>query len=164
MVKLETVPDEHFQEDQPVDPSAEKLFPNDAAPAADEDDYATTDDDSSSSSNSDSDSDSDDDDEDSSTLEESIYERLVALKDMIPHKQRNQLVSAYNGVKNVIGGSLWFGGKTIFVLSTSALFVGVPLALAVGEEHQVVEMERMQSAQNPDQVGFDSAVVRWDAG
>lgn len=35
-----------------------------------------------------------------------------------------------------------FGGKTLFVVSTSALLLGVPWALAFVEEQQVVEMEK----------------------
>lgn len=34
------------------------------------------------------------------------------------------------------------GGKALFVLSTSALLLGVPWALAFAEEQQVVEMEK----------------------
>jgi import receptor subunit TOM22 len=34
------------------------------------------------------------------------------------------------------------GGKALFVLSTSALLLGVPWALAFAEEQQMVEMEK----------------------
>ena len=36
------------------------------------------------------------------------------------------------------------GGKTMWVVSTSALLLGVPFALALVEEQQVVEMEKEQ--------------------
>lgn len=36
------------------------------------------------------------------------------------------------------------GGKTLWVLSTSALLLGVPWALAFAEEQQVIEMEKEQ--------------------
>jgi import receptor subunit TOM22 len=39
-----------------------------------------------------------------------------------------------------------WGGKGMWVLSTSALMVGVPWALAFVEEQQVLEMEREQRA------------------
>ena len=35
-----------------------------------------------------------------------------------------------------------FGGKTLWVVSTSALLLGVPWALAFAEEQQMVEMEK----------------------
>jgi hypothetical protein len=34
-----------------------------------------------------------------------------------------------------------FGGKTLWVVSTSALFLGVPYALAFSEEQAIVDME-----------------------
>jgi mitochondrial import receptor subunit TOM22 len=43
------------------------------------------------------------------------------------------------------------GGKTLWVVSTSALLLGVPWALAFSEEQQVQEMERemrMQQSAN----------------
>ena len=39
-----------------------------------------------------------------------------------------------------------WGGKGMWVLSTSALMIGVPWALAFVEEQQVLEMEREQKA------------------
>ena len=36
------------------------------------------------------------------------------------------------------------GGKTLWVVSTSALLLGVPWALAFSEEQQVIEMEKEQ--------------------
>jgi import receptor subunit TOM22 len=35
-----------------------------------------------------------------------------------------------------------FSGKTLWVVSTSALLLGVPWALAFAEEQQMVEMEK----------------------
>lgn len=37
-----------------------------------------------------------------------------------------------------------FGGKAIFVISTSALLIGVPFGLAIGDEAQMMEMEKEQ--------------------
>jgi import receptor subunit TOM22 len=41
-----------------------------------------------------------------------------------------------------IKSGLLFGGKTLWVVSTSALLLGVPWALAFAEEQQMVEMEK----------------------
>ncbi|KAF8460493.1 mitochondrial import receptor subunit Tom22-domain-containing protein [Kalaharituber pfeilii] len=95
----------------------------------------------------DEESDSDDDDDDDSTLEETIAERLAALKDMIPIKQRTKISNTAKG----IWGWLTWGGRTggtiAYVLSTGVLMLGVPYALAVAEEGQMMEMEREMKLQ-----------------
>lgn len=40
-----------------------------------------------------------------------------------------------------------FGGKALWVVSTSALLLGVPWALAYAEEQQMIEMEREMKMQ-----------------
>jgi import receptor subunit TOM22 len=122
MVKLQEVEDEHFAEEQP-------------GPYEDDDEYVDTD----SEISSESESDDDDDDE---TFEETIYERLVALKDMIPPKHRSTISDAFNSTYNAVSSVLRFGGKSLWVLSASALMLGVPYAMAVGEEQQYLEMEK----------------------
>jgi import receptor subunit TOM22 len=121
MVKLQEVEDEHFSEEQ-QGPKVE-----------DDGDYVDTDSEIS------SDEDSDDDDD---TFEETVYERLVALKDMIPPKHRARVSGAFNKTYSFISSGLQLGGKTLWILSTSAIMLGVPYALAVGEEQQMVEMEK----------------------
>jgi import receptor subunit TOM22 len=44
--------------------------------------------------------------------------------------------------KGYVFGGLSFSGKALYVLSTSALLLGVPWALAFAEEQQMVEMEK----------------------
>ena len=46
-----------------------------------------------------------------------------------------------NTTTSAIGTTLGFGGKALFVISTSALMLGVPWALAFAEEQQVVEIK-----------------------
>lgn len=47
------------------------------------------------------------------------------------------------------------GGKTLWVVSTSALLLGVPWALAWSEEQQMMEMEReMKMQQSANEVSF----------
>lgn len=121
MVKLQEVEDEHFSEEQ-EGPNKE-----------DEGDYVDTE--------SEISSDEDSDDEDDS-FEETVYERLIALKDMVPPKHRARVSGAFNATYNLISSTLSFGGKSLWIISTSAIMLGVPYALAVGEEGQMVEMEK----------------------
>lgn len=84
--------------------------------------------------------------------DETLYERISALKDIIPASTRRSLTSKYETVSSWTKSGLLFGGKTLWVVSTSALLLGVPWALAYSEEQMIVEQERAemmnQRAQN----------------
>ena len=82
------------------------------------------------------------DEEDNGPIEESLSDRLLALKDIIPPTTRSYISSTVSTTTSYIKYGLGFGGKALFVLSTSALLLGVPWALAFAEEQQVVEMEK----------------------
>ena len=88
----------------------------------------------------------------SSPTDETLYERIVALQDIIPASTRRSISSKVNTTSSWIKSSLLFGGKTLWVVSTSALLLGVPWALAYSEEQMIVEQERAelqaQRAQN----------------
>jgi import receptor subunit TOM22 len=83
-----------------------------------------------------------DDEDDSPPLEETLADRLFALKDIIPPPTRSYISSAVSTTSSYLLGGLGFGGKALYVLSTSALLLGVPWALAFAEEQQMVEMEK----------------------
>ncbi|KAF2103030.1 mitochondrial import translocase, subunit Tom22 [Rhizodiscina lignyota] len=123
MVKLEEVPDEELNRAQ-------------EGPTDGDEDWDT-------------DSDvSDADSTASSTLaDESLYDRIVALKDMLPPSQRRRLVSTVNTTYSWARGGLTWSGKALWVVSTSALLLGVPWALAYAEEQQMIEMEREMKMQ-----------------
>ncbi|KAI1384750.1 mitochondrial import translocase, subunit Tom22 [Hypoxylon trugodes] len=115
MVQLTEVVDEHFQEGQ-VGPE-------------DDDDFTDTDSEISN-------------DSDYDPTNESLAERLYALRDIIPPHTRTSINNKVTATTNAISSVLSFSGKTLWVLSTSALLLGVPWALAWAEEQQVMEMEK----------------------
>ena len=84
--------------------------------------------------------------------DETLYERIIALQDMIPASTRRSISSKVNTTSSWLKSGLFFGGKTLWVVSTSALLLGVPWALAYSEEQMIVEQERaelmQQRAQN----------------
>lgn len=121
MVQLEEVEDEEFDRVQ----ANEKDF--------DDDDFTDTDS-----------SISDDEDNLPSSGSETLTDRLLALRDMVPPATRRRLTSTVETVTGYITSGLWLGGKAVWVLSTSAFLIGVPLALAVMEEQQINEMEKEQ--------------------
>ncbi|KAK5994553.1 Adenosine deaminase-like protein [Cladobotryum mycophilum] len=107
MVVLTEVEDEHFQTVQP------------GPDEVDEDDFTDTDSEISNES-------------DFDPTEESLADRLFALRDIIPPPQE--------------AGTAWsvlsFGGKGAWVITTSALFFGVPFALSFAEDQQLTAMEQ----------------------
>ncbi|OQO10238.1 hypothetical protein B0A48_04596 [Cryoendolithus antarcticus] len=126
MVKLEEVPDEEFLAAQPG-PKIEE-----------EDDWE-------------SDSNSDTSSILSDSLEETLSDRIAALKDIIPPTTRARLSSFASSAQGWVTSGLSFSGKSLWVVSTSALLLGVPWALAFSEEQQMQEMERemrMQQSAN----------------
>ncbi|KAL1862355.1 hypothetical protein Plec18167_000856 [Paecilomyces lecythidis] len=126
MVKLTEVEDEHFKE-KPAPSKNDTLLASDD----EEDDFTDTESEIST----------------DSALEieqESLYERIYALKDIIPPAHRRRFVSTVNSVTSLTKSSLLFSGRALWVISTSAFLLGVPWALAYAEEEQYVQMEREQ--------------------
>jgi len=122
MVKLEEVIDEEFTRSQ-------------EGPLEGEDDWDT-------------DTDSDAESDISSVApDESLYERLTALQDIVPASYRRSFSNSIASATSWVRSGLMMGGKTLWVVSTSALLLGVPWALAYAEEQQMAEMEREMKMQ-----------------
>jgi import receptor subunit TOM22 len=73
---------------------------------------------------------------------ETLADRLFALRDIIPPTTRSYISSKVDATTSWVKSGLLFSGKTLWVVSTSALLLGVPWALAFAEEQQMVEMEK----------------------
>jgi import receptor subunit TOM22 len=101
-------------------------------------------------------SDIDDDD----TIDETILDRLSALVDIVPPTTRKNISNAASTGYSWASMGLRLSGKTLWVLSTSALLLGVPWALAFSEEQQVQEMEReMRMQQSANEVSCDTVIL-----
>ena len=85
--------------------------------------------------------------------DESLYERLIALQDIVPASYRRSFSNGIASTTSWVKSGLMVSGKTLWVVSTSALLLGVPWALAYAEEQQMVEMEReMKMQQSANEV------------
>ncbi|KAI0844956.1 Tom22-domain-containing protein [Daldinia vernicosa] len=115
MVQLTEVVDEHFQEDQPG-PEEDEDYTDTESEISTESDYDPS--------------------------SETLAERLYALRDIIPPQTRTSIANKVNATTSAVSSFFSFGGKTLWVISTSALILGVPWALAWAEEQQVMEMEK----------------------
>lgn len=81
-------------------------------------------------------------DEDDFDINESLSDRLLALKDAIPPQYRNQIVkSIQTANKNVRSVCSW-GGKGLWALTSTSLLLGIPLSLCILSEQQISEMAK----------------------
>lgn len=76
--------------------------------------------------------------------EETLFDRITALKDIVPPKARAQISNVTNSIVNATSTGITYGGKGIWVIATSVLLMGIPYALALGEEQQLMEEERQR--------------------
>lgn len=114
MVQLTEVEDEHFQ-NQKLD--------------YDEEDFTDTDSEISTESNYD-------------PTEESLAERLFALRDIVPPTTRGWIWDKVESTTSMMKSTLFFAGRATWAISVSALLVGVPFALAYGEDQNMMAMEQ----------------------
>ncbi|KAI4717640.1 hypothetical protein E4T48_06159 [Aureobasidium sp. EXF-10727] len=88
-----------------------------------------------------------DEDDEEYMPDETFADRLAALKDIVPPTYRKTLSNTLNTTSSWVSTTLNYGGKTLWVVSTSVLLLGVPWALAFAEEQQMAEMEREMKMQ-----------------
>jgi import receptor subunit TOM22 len=89
-------------------------------------------------------------------FDETLLDRVYALKDIVPPTYRKRIASAADTGYSWLSSGLSLSGKTLWVVSTSALLLGVPWALAFSEEQQYQEMEReMRMQQSANEVCHD---------
>jgi len=120
MVEFEEIKDEHYEdEDGFVD--------------EDDDEY--------------SDTSSVHDDDDEGIEGESILDRVVALKDIIPQQHRLAISKAVSRTVSLGSMATYIGGKAVYIAITSILMLGIPYALAVEEEKAISEQERQMQMQ-----------------
>jgi mitochondrial import receptor subunit TOM22 len=81
-------------------------------------------------------------DSDFDPTNETLTERLYALRDIVPPSTRGWISSRVNAVTNATWSVLSFSGKSAWVITTSALFIGVPFALSFSEDQQYAAMEQ----------------------
>jgi import receptor subunit TOM22 len=85
---------------------------------------------------------SEDEFEDDDIENETLVDRIVALKDVIPPQYRSKFVSTSLSLYNSVSTGLLFGGRALWVITTSSLLLGVPLSLSIISEQQLTEMEK----------------------
>jgi len=92
------------------------------------------------------------------SAEESLFDRLSALVDIVPPTTRHSIVSKFSSTASFLKSSGKLVGNIVWVVTTSALLVGLPLAVSLEDEAKMVQQEKeMQEQQaGAQQVRFHS--------
>ena len=78
---------------------------------------------------------------------ETLWERFLALKDIIPLDKRISILNKFKSYYNFSVKSSKIVGNLIWVVTTSSLLVGLPLALAIEDESRLTMEEKSILAQ-----------------
>ncbi|GME81998.1 unnamed protein product [Ambrosiozyma monospora] len=96
----------------------------------------------------DSDAEAEDSDfEDDFDANETLLERLDALKDIISPEQRTFLLQTYSSGVSLLQKSMLKLGSGLWILGSSVLLLGVPLGIAIVGEQQLLELENQMNMQ-----------------
>lgn len=81
-------------------------------------------------------------DSDYDPSQETLAERLYALRDIIPPTTRSWIGARFNTGARAVQNTWYYSSRTVWVVCTAALMIGVPLATCWAEDQQIEGMER----------------------
>ncbi|KAI6147505.1 mitochondrial import translocase subunit Tom22 [Pisolithus tinctorius] len=81
------------------------------------------------------------------SADESFYDRLTALVDIIPPTTRHNIASKASKTVSFVKNTGKVLGNVVWIVTTSALLVGLPLALSLEDEAKIVAQEKEIMAQ-----------------
>lgn len=79
--------------------------------------------------------------------QESIFDRVAALVDIVPPTTRFTIKSRIRKTASAIKTAGKVAGNVVWIVTTSALLVGLPLALSLEDEAKIVAQEKEMLAQ-----------------
>lgn len=92
-------------------------------------------------------------DEEDDVEKETLAERIIALRDVVPPQYRTQVASCATSFVDSVRSGFSYGGKALWVVATSSLLLVVPLSLSIVSEQQLLEMEKeMKMTQSTNEV------------
>ncbi|KAG2342096.1 mitochondrial import translocase, subunit Tom22 [Suillus weaverae] len=81
------------------------------------------------------------------SAEENLYDRISALVDIVPPTTRHSISTKLSKAASFVKTSGKVIGNIVWIVTTSALLVGLPLALSLEDEAKIVAQEREMMAQ-----------------
>jgi import receptor subunit TOM22 len=97
--------------------------------------------------------------ESDASVDESLFDRIVALKDIVPPTTRHSIYSRISKTASVFKRGSKLVGNVIWVLTTSTLLVGLPLALILEDESKAVAQEKEMLEQQQGAQQASSSVI-----
>ena len=90
------------------------------------------------------------------SFNESFFDRVVALKDMVPPTTRHNISTTFLQTASFVKRGSKIIGNIVWVVTTSALLVALPLSLVLEDENKVMTQERemLEQQQGAQQVRF----------
>lgn len=79
--------------------------------------------------------------------DETFFDRVAALVDIVPPTTRHSISSRFSSATTFVKRGGKFVGNVVWVVTTSALLVGLPLALSLEDEAKIVAQEQEMMAQ-----------------
>lgn len=76
------------------------------------------------------------------SVDESLFDRIVALRDIVPPTTRHNIATRVAQTASFVKQSSKLVGNIIWVLTTSTLLIGLPLALIVEDESKAEAQEK----------------------
>lgn len=94
---------------------------------------------------------------------ETLFDRMAALVDIVPPTTRHSISSRISKTASFVKRGTKIVGNIVWVVTTSALLVALPLALSLEDEAKIVaqEKEMMEQQQGAQQVSFFHLWTRW---
>jgi Mitochondrial import receptor subunit Tom22. len=88
------------------------------------------------------------------SAEETFFERIAALVDIVPPTTRHSISSRISKTASFIKRGGKIAGNIVWIVTTSALLVALPLALSLEDEAKIVaqEKEMLEQQQGAQQV------------
>ncbi|KAG6336062.1 hypothetical protein ID866_3035 [Astraeus odoratus] len=81
------------------------------------------------------------------SADETLYDRLTALVDIVPPTTRHNIASRASKTASFIKKTGKVVGNVVWIVTTSALLIGLPLALSLEDEAKIVAQEKEFMAQ-----------------
>ncbi|KAI5120762.1 hypothetical protein M0805_004726 [Coniferiporia weirii] len=78
---------------------------------------------------------------------ETLYDRVAALVDIIPPTTRYSIANRISKTASTLKRASKLAGNVVWIVTTSALLVGLPLALSLEDEAKIVAQEKEMLAQ-----------------
>jgi import receptor subunit TOM22 len=95
------------------------------------------------------------------SLNESFFDRVVALKDIVPPTTRHSITTTLAQTASYVKRGSKIVGNIVWVVTTSALLVALPLSLILEDENKVMtqEKEMLEQQQGAQQVRFGRVLL-----